>query len=422
MTAPVSEGARLKVLIWATHLQADILALASYLDASPDIDLWIVTVEIDAFLNDPFAKIRPLHCPMLDRDDPNLRARLDSFAADVAVADNHLPPKGSAKKLAYIFHGHGWKDRGKLDLWTLFRGVEQLTGVDPRSPNPNFRAFCYGTPDRDWRAKEWSLHPDCLTITGKAFSDLLLAPPYDRKDLAPLYAIDVLARKTVLFCITWHYGGLFAQESGWRHWLRRVLRRDMPRDRDFAFVEHLAKELDALGANLLLCMHERRRFPPSFVQELERILLPFAHVQIKFKNEHPDNLADLVVADAMISNYSSYLTHFYLFGRPAIHVRPVESEDARFRFSMMALGRLHSRGTSKENGAWMLSLDDTGGPIVATAEEAVAEIRRALKEPEKYREATTAWLSRHLYGANGRSAERIKNALMEFCGVGAAKP
>lgn len=415
-------AARLRVLIWATHLQADILALASFLDADPDIELLIVTVEIDAFLNDPFAKVRPLRCPILDRADPTLRARLDEFRADVAVADNHLPPRGAAPRLAYIFHGHGWKDRGKVDLWTLFHGVEQITGADPRGSNPNFRALCYGVPDRDWRLREWGLHSDCLRITGKAFSDLILAPPYTREDLAPNYAIDVLRRKTVLFCITWHYGGLFALPVGWRPKFERMRKQQSPRARDFAFVELLARELGSMGANLLICMHERKRFQADFVSELERTIRPFAHVQMKFKDEHPDNLADLIVADAMISNYSSYLTHYYLLGRPAIHIRPVTDENMRFRYAMMALGRLHFRRTSGSRGAWMLSLEDTGGPIVDTAEQAVAEIRRALAEPESGREPTAAWLRRHLYCADGHSASRIKSELVALCvGAGASK-
>ena len=203
----------MRILIWATHLQTDILALTLFLDRCSDVELLVVTPNLATYLAQPIAAARPIAATMLDRDGSGMLERARGFAADIVVADNHLPPAGLAPRLFYMWHGLGWKARGRLDLGTFYRGVKRLTGVDPRQPNPAFRAQCYGPNDLRWRIDQWGLAAENCTEIGMTFSDLLLDPPYDRADLAAHYAIDILRRPTVLLSITWHYGGVFSNHG-----------------------------------------------------------------------------------------------------------------------------------------------------------------------------------------------------------------
>ena len=139
-----------RVLIWATHLQTDILALALHLDRCRDIALMVVTPDRDIYLHEPCALARRFAAPLLDRNHPATAGLARDFAADVVVADNHVPPKGMAPRLFYMWHGMGWKARSALDLKVFYHQVRQLTGHDPRDPNPCFRAQCYGPTDRAW--------------------------------------------------------------------------------------------------------------------------------------------------------------------------------------------------------------------------------------------------------------------------------
>ena len=55
----------MRVLIWATHLQTDILALAAWLDRSEDVALMIVTPGAGRFLETPIAGAMPFKAPLL---------------------------------------------------------------------------------------------------------------------------------------------------------------------------------------------------------------------------------------------------------------------------------------------------------------------------------------------------------------------
>src|SRR5688572_10591884 len=102
----------MKILLWATTLQADILALALHLDARPDCEVMVVADGLAAYRREPIAAARPLRCPLLERGDPQVEARCRAFAADVVVFDNHMPPFRAAARLVSMWHGLGWKARG----------------------------------------------------------------------------------------------------------------------------------------------------------------------------------------------------------------------------------------------------------------------------------------------------------------------
>ena len=103
-------------IIWATHLQTDILALAAHLDTCPDVQLLIVAADTAALRREPIAQALGLRARLLDRNHSRTMRRVRAFAADVAVADSHVPPRGTAPRPFYTSHGLGWKARSRLDL------------------------------------------------------------------------------------------------------------------------------------------------------------------------------------------------------------------------------------------------------------------------------------------------------------------
>ena len=365
----------MRILVWATHPQFDIMTFASYLDRVAGVELLVVTRHLAAFLSQPFARVRPFSAPVLDCDDPDVTERLRGFAADVAIMDNRLPPIGSAPRLVNIGHGLGWKNPGAADLWVYHQGKARFTGLDPRQPNPHLLVLCYGETDFHWRTAKWGLHPANCRKIGMPFGDLLLDPPYGREQLQRDYRID-LRKKTVLLNITWHYGGVFAQPTGVLPTLKRWFGR--PPAADFDFVERLAQAVTARDANILFCLHDRRRYTPAVRRAFETIAARHCNIELKYRDERPDNLADLLIADVMISNYSSFITPFYLLKRPAIHIRPVKRDGTRFRYAMMTFAGLWSRTASVDNEAYMMDIDDTGGPIVDTVEQAIDAVLHAL--------------------------------------------
>lgn len=388
-------GRSIRVIVWATHLQTDILALAAYLDRCADVELLIVAADVAAFRREPIAQALRLWARVLDRDDPRTRRRVRAFAADVAVADNHVPPKGTAPRLFYMWHGLGWKARSRLDLATFYLQVRRLTGADPRQPNRRFLAQCYGPVDRDWRIADWDLPRAACVETGMAFAALLRAPPYDPAALAGHYRIDVARRKTVLLSITWHSGGIF------------------PGGDDGAFVADLLSAVRSRGADLLICLHDRHRYPATLVARLEALAKTEPGCELRFKSDHPDNLGDLLVADVMVSNLSSFLVYFYVLGRPAIHIVP-DSRERLDRVTML-FSRFRLQRRVRADAAWMIDPTDTGGPRANNAQATIDATLAALDNPAPGAAAATRWLDRHVPLLDGEAPARIKQALEALC-------
>jgi hypothetical protein len=406
----------MRVLIWATHLQTDILALAAWLDRRDDIALMIVTPGAARFSETRIARALKFRAALLDRRDSATLQKARAFVADVVVADNHVPPPGTAPRLFYMWHGLGWKARSRLDLQIFYHQVKQLTGIDPRLPNPNFKAQCYGPSDRAWRIDDWQLPPESCVEIGMAFSDLLLAPPYAREQAAAGYKLDVRRRRTVLMAITWHYGGVFAvRPSLWRTLLSLFGRTPINR-KDVAFLARMIEAVEERHANLLICLHDRRRYDPTFLRMLEQLAEASGFVELRFKDEHPDNMSDLLVADVMISNLSSFLAYFYLLRRPAIHILPGGGMRGLER-AMMLFSRIRLRRRFRDDDAWMLDPRDTGGPIVGDTDEAVDVVVAALDDPTAGRAATDRWLARHLPRVDGGTCKRFEAELRALCGL-----
>lgn len=405
----------IRVLVWATHLQTDILALALHLDACEDVALMVVTPGLATFRAEPIARACPFAAPLLDRDDPDTPERARRFGADVVVADNHVAPPGLAPRLFYMWHGLGWKARGRLDLRVFYHQVRRLTGIDPRRPNPAFRAQCYGPHDRAWRMRNWHLPADACAEIGMTFSDLLLDPPYDKRAVAKNYRIDVIGRPTVLLAITWHYGGIFSAAGSAARMLRGIPGDTQMNPVDLHFLNRMVETVRARGANLLICLHDRKRYDAAFLHAIEALVAPHSFVEVRFKDRHPDNLSDLLVADVMVSNLSSFLAYHYVLRRPAVHIRPADPDVSRIERRIMLFSRFPLRLWSYADDAWMLDPTDVAGPIVRDAEEAAAAVAAALADPESGREATGEWLARHVTGIDGKTAARFKRELERLC-------
>lgn len=404
----------MRILIWATHLQTDVLALACHFDRCPDVELLIVTPDKDAFLRTPFARIAPLGSPLLDRNDPDTLARIRAFRADLAVADNHVPPKGSAPRLFYMWHGMGWKARSRIDLEIFYRQVRTMIGRDPREPGAPFLAQCYGPTDLDWRARSWGLPADACATIGMPFAELLSKPRYTKENIASEYEVDVMGRKTVLLAITWHYGGIFAEPPGVKRSLRGLAGSVGVNPRDATFLHDVVAAVGARGANLLICLHDRQRYDTAFLGFLQALADQHEFVEIRSKSDHPDNLSDLLAADVMLSNLSSFLTYFYLLGRPALHIIPTSSTSEVERMVML-FSRFRLRRKVNPAEAWMLEPSDTGGPVVSNGEEAVATVCAALDDPGYGTAARDGWLARHLPIRDGLASRRFEDHARKLC-------
>lgn len=385
----------IRVIIWATHLQTDILALAAHLDTCPDVEMLIVAADTAAFRREPIARALGLQARLVDRNDSRTPRRVRAFRADVAVADNHVPPKGTAPRLFYMWHGLGWKARSKLDLATFYLQVRRLTGTDPRRANPRFLAQCYGPFDLDWRIGDWELPRSACVETGMAFAALLRDPPYEPAALAGHYKIDVARRKTVLLSITWHSGGIFAGAD------------------DGAFVRDLLAAVRGRDANLLICLHDRHRYPATLIADLEALAATEPGCELRFKSDHPDNLSDLLVADVMVSNLSSFLTYFYVLGRPAIHIVPEPA--ARLKRVTMLFSRFRLQRRVRADAAWMIDPADTGGPRASDPRAVIDATLAALDDPAPGAAAAGRWLERYVPRLDRQGPARIKQALDALC-------
>lgn len=395
----------MRVLIWATSLQADILALAQHLDGCADVELLIAAEGLDAYRRSVIARVRPLAARLLDMNQGSTRDAIARFAPDMVVCDNHYPHFEAAPRVCSMWHGLGWKARPQADIAVFYRHIKRLTGIDPRAKNPRFLAQCYGERDRAFRIENWGLDAASCRTLGMAFSDLLRAPPYDKSRLESSYQIDIGKRKTLLLNLTWHYGRIFPGT-----WQPTLLGRS-PFDADLAFLERLFVRAHEHGANVLFCMHDKKRYERAYLEALHKLAKRYPYLELRHKDEHPDNLSDLVVADAMVSNLSSFITYFYHFGRPSVHICPPPHQDVHF--ARMWSGLLTSRKADQEE-AWMNEPTDNGGLTAFNADEVLAAVERGLLDPSCCEERAAAWIRKHVADADGHTCERFADALREF--------
>lgn len=383
----------MRICFWSTSFQADNQALASYLSSQAGVQVLVALDDPDRYRQEPVTRLLPFSGTLLDRQAAGTPDAILEFAPECLIVDNHLPKRRLAQRLYVLWHGYGWRVD---DLSVMKRELRKLVG-DVDRPNPLFRWHAFGDRDRAYRIEHSGFAPENVLALGSCYSDLLLpgaplAPRLDAALLGAQYPNDP-TRPTVLLGMTWHHGGALA------HW-----------GDDAELHERLAEHVGALGANLLIRMHDRHRYARAEVQRMEELASRHAHVQLKFKDKHPDSLVDLLSSSVLISNYSSLLNAFYYTGKPSIHIDPMAHEGPNYRRELR-WGTLRRKKLQDPLASWKLSPDDIGGLRVGSFSELLAAVAQGLSDPACCSAAARAFIERHITLADGRSCERISRQL-----------
>lgn len=380
----------MKICIWTTSFQADTLALAIALDRDPEIELLVVAASLDAYLNEPIARFSPLSCTLLDRSKDDHETEVRAFDADVFFADNHIPKYPAGKKMIYHWHGVPLKIRPHRDILSFRQHCKRLVGSISR-PNDHFLAQCYNQMDFDYRVRELKIAPQNCRIWGSAYSDLLLNPPYRREDLEDYYQLDLVNRKNILLSLTWNFGSTPFGVLG---------------DNDAIF-EQLMATADAQGANIIFSLHDKFRYQPELIEKVESCARSYPRSFVKYKNEHADNLADLVVSDVMICNFSSFIVFHYFMGKPSIHIQPVDTGKWFVGLPTMRGGGLRSVFRRNNDKLWLYPFSDNGGSLPLSGDELISDLNRSLEDSDYCNERARAFIADKVFLPDGNTCARI---------------
>lgn len=382
----------MKILIWATTFGADLLSLARYLDAQPDVELKVVLKDREGFLREPVNQLFPLKAELIERNAAVHIQGVSGFAPEITVFDNECPAPGKSKAGFALWHGFGWKGpNDRAEMRPLHWQIKLAFG-DPRKPNPKFVFQCFGPWDLQHRTRVSGFAKENCRVLGSASHDELRTP-LDRERLAPFYPFD-LKKKTVLLAPTWHYGEVFAHWSG-----------------DAVVLEGLLQHLAHRGCNVILRLHDSFRFEARYRSYLGDLAHRFPTMLLKFKDHHPDNSLDLQVADVLLTNYSSIANLYYATLRPTVHIYPVRSADEAFYWRRRTLLGVFKRRVAKARYIWKLPPEDNGGLLAHSKEELLSAVDQALDDPECCRNKARTFLDRHMLGADGNNRTRILDEL-----------
>jgi hypothetical protein len=379
------------VCFWSTTFQADNRALADHLIGAG----WNVTVaapRTERLRREPVSELAPFRGTLLERDAPSTRGMLRRSSFDLLIIDNHLPPFCPATHVLALWHGFGWRVD---DLSTTRRELKQLIG-DVTAPNPGFRFQAFGSWDRDFRIRHSRFAPENVVCLGSAYSDWLhprspLHGSLERRAFQAHYTVD-LSSPVVLVALTWHHGRSLG------HWGDEESLLD-------ALVRHLARR----GASCVMRMHDRHRYTPSYRELVTRVARRHPDkLMLKWKDESPDSLVDILVSDVCVSNYSSLLNAFYYTERPSIHVDPHAGADAGRVTYRMVMGMPIPRRVTASETPWKLPPSENGGLQAQSFEELLAQLERALADPACCRERSRAFVDKYIHAADGRTCERIR--------------
>ncbi|GAB4556802.1 MAG: hypothetical protein Tsb0020_00410 [Haliangiales bacterium] len=386
-----------RVCFWTTSFGPDLIALGWDLDAHEDFELRVAVDDPAAMMREPSLQRRPLKAPLVDKGLAGMRA-LRRFAPDVVVIDNGPPWWRLGRAGLVLWHGYGWK--GPNDLREMAYRYLSLAAQwgSPLHRNRRLRWACFGPQDKDHRVGVGRLSRDVCVELGATSHDVLRAP-IDRAELASAYPIDVVTRRNVLIAPTWHYGGVLG------HW-----------GDERAMLERLFERVRDRGANVILRLHDKWRMEPALLAVVEGLARRHDHVLLKFKNEHPDGLADLQIADVLITNMSSIANLFYATGRPTIHVFPVRDEQETFAWRRLWFGKVRAREVGSVREIWKLRPERNGGLMARSQEQLLAQVDQALDDPGCCAEAAKRFVDDYMLGADGRACERARATLQQLAG------
>ncbi len=385
----------MKILIKATTFGADLYWLTHYLDKIPGVTVKILLKDPEKFEEEAIFNIFPLQAELIRKKLLSYILKPAGFKPDITIMDNKLPLKAQSPKGFMLWHGFGWKGPNDMEEFSwLHRAIKTAWG-SALVPNPDFIWQCFGEWDFEHRTKVSGFHPDNCRILGAASHDLL-RNPVPKEDLQPYYPFDIVNRKTVLIAPTWHYGEVFA------HW-----------GKDKELFEALFNKIDEYDANVILRLHDSYRFDKEYVRFLEELSEKHPSVMLKFKDKNPDNLADLMASDILITNFSSIANLFYATLRPTIHIYPVKSEDEEFYWRQSTVVGVRGKKIDSVKYIWKLPPEENGGLLAEDFSMLIEQLEQAFEDPTCCREKSQQFLDKYMLGADGKNCERIWQAIQD---------
>jgi hypothetical protein len=384
-----------RVCFWATTFGPDQIALAWELDRRDDFQVLVAVDDPATVSHEASLRRHPLSTPLVDKGALSLWMAA-SFSPDVVVVDNGLPWVPISRAGLVQWHGYGWKGPDDIpDMIHRYLTISAHWG-SPLRETSRARWACFGPQDFEHRTRVGRLHPAICRQAGAACHDVLRVP-VDRAELAPFYPFDVVHRRNVLIAPTWHYGGVLG------HW-----------GNEGALLEELVSRVRSRDGNVIFRLHDRWRMEPGVLDVVHGLARRFDNVLLKFKNENPDGLADLQVADVLITNMSSIADLFYATLRPTIHVFPVADEAAPFQKRQLWMGRIRTQELGSARQLWKLRPEINGGMMARSREELLSLVDRALDEPDCCRDHAREFLDTYMLGADGQSCERLIETIREL--------
>ena len=380
-----------RVCFWATAFQGDVQALAHHLAAHARFEVLVVVPGADAYHGEAVAEVMPFAGRMLDRADPDAVATARAFEADLVVVDNHLPPERLGPRIAVLWHGFGWRVD---ELTAMLHGIAQAVG-DPSAPSAAFRWFATGDFDRQHRIERWNIAPDNVVALGAPLSDWLVAGSDVRRRLeASSAAATVEDKPTVLLAFTWHFGAALSQWGD-----------------DEGLTERYLGHLRERDATVVWRMHDRRRYEWRYRRRVERLAKRF-DVELKYKDEAPDTVVDIVRSDVVVSNYSSLINAVYFTGKPTVHIDPTPpGHHAYPRYRSMRFGRPRVRAVADPATLWKLPFTEHGGLRATDFAQLIEQTDRALDDPDCCAERAAAFVDRYYTGVDGATCARYADSI-----------
>ncbi|HLE56600.1 MAG TPA: CDP-glycerol glycerophosphotransferase family protein [Rhodothermia bacterium] len=385
----------MNILVWATTFGADLWSFVKYLSKRSGVTVKVIMDDPETFLNQGVARLYPLDVDFVRRRAVH-HFGLPSFSPDVTIMDNRVPFGRTAPKGLMVWHGFGWRGpNDEKEFWWLHRSLRRAWG-DVREPNPDFLWQCFGQWDFEHRTTVSRIHAENCVVVGAASHDDLRVP-IDRAVVQPYYPFDITARRTVLIAPTWHYGDPFAHWGGVPDLLDRLMRRISDR-----------------GANVIIRLHDSYRFEAAYRRRLNELPGRYPNVLVEFKDKAPDNYLDMQVADVLVTNFSSIANLFYATRRPSIHVYPVSHADDEHSWRRYTLAGVRTKTVEHARDLWKLPLEENGGLVSYSFDELLAQLDIALDDPGCCADKSTEFLDRYMLGADGRSCERMWQALQRL--------
>lgn len=385
----------MNVLFYASTFGADLWSFAQFLDKKPNVTVKVLLSAPEQYQKEGIAELFPLKAELMKKSLKSYFFKPGSFKPDVTIMDNKVPLRAPSPYGFMLWHGFGWKGPNDVQEFSwLHRSIQAAWG-SAMVPNKNFRWQCFGQWDFRHRTEVSGFHPANCRILGSASHDIL-REPLAKEKMQPYYPFDVVNKKTVLIAPTWHYGEVFS------HWGNNKV-----------LFEKLFNRIDDYDANVILRLHDSFRFDSKYFAFLEELVKNHPNTLLKFKDKNPDNLLDMMVSDALITNYSSIANLYYATGRPAIHVYPVKSKDEDFLWRKHTLLGVRKKTVDSVKYMWKLPPEENGGLMALNFDMLLEQVDQALTEPDCCTDRAKAFLDKYMLGADGKNRQRIWDAVQE---------